>query len=162
MRALSRRVFAATALVVGLAAWIGAQQTSVVRAQDQAGAATTAASPQTPEVNALRERAAAFWAARVDADAKAQWELLEPRGRGRLSPADYSSARGVTKYLAYQVEDATVNGHFATVKVRLLAQTTLVSSRGQVKRMPPATSLVMDRWVRVSGVWYRSLEQPEE
>ena len=49
---------------------------------------------------------AAFWAARVAGDPKAQWELLEPRGRGRMTPLEYVPGPGAMKYLAYQVETA--------------------------------------------------------
>ena len=131
MRMPLRRVLAATMAAAGLGAWV---PTTLSCAQDQTGVATAPVRAQGAEVDTLRGRVAAFWAARVEGDSKGQWDLLEPRGRGRLSPGDYSPVRGVMKYLAYQVEDATVNGTFATVKVRLLAQITLVPSQGQVKK----------------------------
>lgn len=134
---------------------------SSVRAQSAVGATLVPPSAATAdEKEALRARAAAFWAARVDGDAKAQWEVLEPRGRGRLTPADYAPARPAVRYLAYQVEDATVNGYFATVTVRLLVQAILPSRQGSGKVIP-STAVVKDGWVRIGGIWYRSLEQSE-
>ena len=109
------------------------------------------------EVERLRERAAAFWAARVAGDPKAQWELLEPRGRGRLTPLEYVPGPGAMKYLAYQVETATVSGYFADVSVRLLVQPILPAARKA--KIGPSSTVVQDRWVRIGGTWYRSLEQ---
>jgi hypothetical protein len=121
-----------------------------------------ASAPGAPasDVEALRQRAAAFWAARVEGNANAQWDLLEPRGKGRLTALEYAPREGAAKYLAYQVEDATVNGYFATVKVRVLAQP-LLPMTGSRKIGPSAVEL-NDRWVRIGGVWYRSLEQSDQ
>jgi len=133
--------------------------------QDVASPTPNAASP-TPvakgvvaasEVERLRERAAAFWAARVAGDPNAQWELLEPRGRGRFTPLEYVPGPGAMKYLAYQVEDATVSGYFADVSVRLLVQPILPAARKQ--KIGPSSTVVQDRWVRIGGTWYRSIEQ---
>jgi hypothetical protein len=109
------------------------------------------------EVERLRERAAAFWAARVAGDPKAQWELLEPRGRGRLTPLEYVPGPGAMKFLAYQVETATVSGYFADVSVRLLVQPILPPTHKT--KIGPSSTVVQDRWVRIGGTWYRSLEQ---
>jgi hypothetical protein len=127
-------------------------------AQGSSVSSTVSASPRAADdVEGLRERAAAFWAARVAGDTNGQWQLLEPRGRGRLTAGEYASARGAVKYIAYQVEDATVNGYFASVKVRLLVLPILPTA--QRNKVKPSGSLVADRWVRVGGTWYRSFEQ---
>ena len=118
----------------------------------------TPPAPASADVASLRERSAAFWAAKVAANLTGQWELLEPRGRGRLTAEEYAHGRGGIKYLAYQVEDATVNGHFAVVKVKLLLQPKLTAQR----RIAPQAVTVQDRWVRIAGIWYRSLEQDGE
>jgi hypothetical protein len=111
------------------------------------------------EVRTLRDRAAAYWAARMAGDNKAQWELLEPRGRGRMTPEEYASERRGIQYLGYQVEDATVQGYFAVVKVRLLFTPILAT----MPRAAVQTVLMDDQWIRVGGVWYRQLDsrQPE-
>ena len=106
------------------------------------------------EVQTLRERAAAYWAARMAGDDKGQWELLEPRGQGRMTPQEYASERRGLRYLGYQIEDATIEGYFATVKVRLLFQPILPRLAG----IAPQTVLMDDRWIRVGGAWYRQLD----
>jgi len=110
-----------------------------------------------PDIQALRTRVAAFWAARVDGDIQRQWELLEPRGRGRVTASEYAADRGGLKYMAYQVEDATVKGFFGTVKVKVLFQPVLPPSAAS-RTVPPQTSVTDDAWIRIAGVWYRRLE----
>jgi hypothetical protein len=129
-----------------------------------AAAQDASSTPPAPEgavaasdVERLRERAATFWAARVAGDPKAQWDLLEPRGRGRLTPIEYVPGPGAMKYLAYQVENATVSGYFADVSVRILVQPILPVTRKA--KVGPQSTVVTDRWVRIGGTWYRSLEQ---
>lgn len=109
------------------------------------------------DVLALRERAAAFWAARVAGDVQTQWQLLEPRGKGRMTPQEYGAAPVGGRYLAYQVEDATVNGFFGTVKVRMLVQQILPPSEAR-RPTPLQATVVEDGWIRIGGVWYRRLD----
>lgn len=125
------------------------------------GAGTALAqAPAAPadDVQALRERVAAYWAARVAGDARAQWELLEPRVKARVSAEAYRAGRDGVRYLAYQVEEASVEGAFATVKVRVLGRPVLLV-RGQRQPIPPRAVLVEDPWIRIGGVWYRRLEE---
>jgi hypothetical protein len=110
------------------------------------------------EVLALRERAAAFWAARVAGDFEAQWQFLEPRWKGRMTAAEYGSDLTGGRYLAYQVEGAAVKGFFATVKVRLLVQQVLPLSAAGRTRVSPQGTVVEDGWVRIGGVWFRRLD----
>jgi hypothetical protein len=128
-----------------------AQQTT---ASDAAAPGSSAA-----DVDSLRERVAAFWAARVAGDFAKQWELLEPRGRGRISVAEYAP-QSVVKYLGYQVEDANVKGYFASVRVRLLVQAVIPTA--QNRKIAPSAVGVKDVWVRIQGTWYRSMEQGED
>jgi hypothetical protein len=124
------------------------------------GASTGPSAASSEDVARLRERAAAFWAARVAGDFTKQWELLEPRARGRMTAAEYAMGRNAVKYLAYQVEDATVNGYFSTVRVRLLVQP-LLSVAGLVGpegAMAPSAVMVPDKWVKIQGTWYRTLD----
>ena len=146
-----RVVMATGVVVLSVVAWAttaGAQSSS---------AASPAPVASSSDVQALRERAATFWAARMAGDYKSQWELLEPRGRGRLTPQEYAAERGGIRYVAYQVEDATVNGYFATVKVRLLFQPILPSGRA----VPVQGVVADDRWIRVGGAWYRRLDDED-
>jgi hypothetical protein len=128
-------------------------------AQTSVTAAPTPAS-RAEEVETLRQRAAAFWAARVAGNSTAQWDLLEPRGKGRMTPSEYAPVEGPAKYLAYQVEEVVVKGWFAIAKVRMLVQPILPVT--SPRKIGPAVVLLEDRWVRIGGVWYRSLEQEGE
>jgi len=128
--------------------------TSVPAAAD--GTRTVSTAPlATGDAQILRERAAAFWLARFAGNSQGQWELLEPRGRGRLTAQEYAPAiDGSGRYLAYEVGDATVNGYFATVKVRVLFQPILPSGH----RIAPSAVVIDDRWVKIGGVWYRTMD----
>ncbi len=128
-------------------------------------AQTVPSSPVAPasetDVSELKERAAAFWAARVTGDADTQWKLLEPRGRGRLTAQEYAGAPTGGRFLAYQVESATVKGLFATVKVKLLVQQILPMG-GPNRSLPPQAVVVEDGWVRIGGVWYRRMDDGQK
>jgi len=132
----------------------------VASAPAQSTPASSAPLGSAADIQALRERAAAYWAARLAGDLRTQWELLEPRGSGRLTAEEYGAGRGGVRYLGYQVEDATVNGFFATVRVRLLSQPILPPS-AQSRVVPPMAGVVADGWVRIGGLWYHTVEEGE-
>jgi hypothetical protein len=138
-------------IAAGLAVWGGVAWGAPAAAE---GTSAPGRAESQGEVQALRERAAAYWAARMTGDDKGQWDLLEPRGRGRMTPQEYAAERRGIRYLGYQVEDATIEGYFAIVKVRLLFQPILLRLPG----VAPQTVLMDDRWIRVGGGWYRQLD----
>jgi hypothetical protein len=153
MSAMRRRLLRAhVTSAVMLASVIGGF--GPVASQGSSSAPTAGATEA--EVLALRQRAANFWAARVAQDPVKQWELLEPRGRARMSAQEYAGGL-VAKYLAYQIEEADVQGSFALVKVRLIVQAALPVARQRA--IPPSAAVVGDTWVRIDGTWYRSLDQ---
>jgi hypothetical protein len=156
------RVAVVGGMVLSVLACTGPATTSLSSAPADASRPPAVAAPPgaTPgEVQALRERTAAFWAARIAADPVKQWELLEPRGQGRMTASDYAAVPRAVKYLAYQVEDANIRGYFASVRVRLIVQPVLPSA--PQRQIPPGAIIVNDSWVRVRGTWYRALEQEE-
>jgi len=170
-RAVLRRLIVGGALLLTVPFWSGCAQTKAASTKSGGEAATVAKpsvpaapAPPSPEMLArdaevLRERAAEFWKARVALDATKQWELLEPRGRGRMAPAEYGGVQRAVKYLAYQVEDANVRGYFGTVKIRLIVQPVLPSA--PTRRIAPAAVVIDDSWVKIQGTWYRALEQED-
>jgi hypothetical protein len=107
------------------------------------------------EVQALTERAAKFWAARVAGDLETQWQLLEPRWKGRMTAVEYGSDLTAGRWLAYQIEGVAVNGFFATVKVRLLVQMMLPPDVAARVRATPHATVAEDAWIRIGGLWYR-------
>lgn len=116
--------------------------------------------PRTPagqdDTLALRQRTAEYWAARVARDYRTQWELSEPRLKGRITSEEYAAGRGAIQYLGYDVGDADIKGSFASVQVKVIARITLPGSQAKpvVK-----TQTVPDAWVKVEGVWYRRADQ---
>jgi hypothetical protein len=118
--------------------------------------APTPGTPAAPDELAVRQRAAEYWAARVAKDYRAQWELSEPRLKGRTTVEEYAAGRGAIQYLSYDVGDADIKGSFASVQVKVIARITLPGSKAKpvVK-----TQTVPDAWIKVEGVWYRRADQ---
>ena len=103
----------------------------------------------------LKKRVLAYWEARVKKDYRAEYDLLEPRARARVSPDEYGRGRTV-QYLAVQVEGAEQNGNFARVNVRLLVRLILpIPARVQART---DSTQIEDHWVLIGGAWYRSSE----
>jgi hypothetical protein len=147
-------------IAIGLAAVSAGGCAAQARTDGAPAAAPVASEAQIQaQIQTLRERAATYWAARMSGDDQVQWELLEPRGRGRMTPQDYAAERKGVRYLGYQVEDAVINGYFAVVKIRVLFQPILQ----RMTSVPVQTVLLDDQWVRIGGTWYRQLDarQPE-
>lgn len=142
-------------LGLALSAWLlGASGVAVAQTQ---GASSEGTKPTEDETLLLRQRAADYWAARVARDYRAQWELTEPRLKGRITPEEYAAGKGAIAYLGYEVGDAKIDGHFATVQVKVIARISLPKS--QAKPVLRAVT-VPDAWVKVEGVWYRRSDQP--
>jgi hypothetical protein len=117
-----------------------------------------ASAPSEEEALAVRQRAADYWAARVARDYRVQWDLSEPRLKGRITPEEYGTGKGAIQYLGYEVGNAKIDGSFATVQVKVIARVTLPKSQAKpVMR----TATLGDAWVKVDGVWYRRADQPE-
>jgi hypothetical protein len=164
MRAVSVVEAAGRAIVAAGLVWL-ALGAAPARADEAANASAAAAVPaageSADEVLRLRQRAAGFWAARVARDFRQQWTYMEPRLRGKVSQDEYRHGRGTVGYLAYQVEDATITGNFATVKVRLVVDVTVTTMQGGTRRVPRQTVVLDDPWVRVGGVWHRRMDGDE-
>jgi hypothetical protein len=130
----------------------------VALAQGTAPSPATATQPGPEETLALRQRAAEYWAARVARDYKTQWELSEPRLKGRITPEEYGAGRGAIQYLGYDVGEADIKGSFASVQVKVIARITLPKSKAKPVLK---TATVPDAWIKVEGIWYRRADQPE-
>jgi hypothetical protein len=153
----SRRPITLLAWLVGLTLTVAAG-VGTSAAQGTGPSVEKVAQPGQDESLILRQRAAEYWAARVARDYRKQWELSEPRLKGRTTPEEYGAGKGAIQYLGYEVGDASINGSFASVQVKVIGRITLPNSRAQpVTR----TSSVPDAWIKVEGIWYRRADQPE-
>jgi hypothetical protein len=103
----------------------------------------------------LKKRALAYWEARVRKDYRAEYELMEPRARARVSADEYGRGRNI-EYLAAQVEGAERLGNFARVSIRVLVRIVAPVPF----RVAPRTesSSFQDHWVMIQGTWYRSTD----
>jgi hypothetical protein len=113
------------------------------------------ARPESEPERALRERAQAFWEARVKEDFASQYSYLEPKVRRQLSLADYIKQQGPVQYMAARVEGVQVDEARGLVTVRIrvhIRLPRLVELRDQEK-------VFQEEWVRRGGEWYRLLPQ---
>jgi hypothetical protein len=148
-----------TAFAWGALLALGLAAAAPAAAQTPTGTANPAAAS---EVEILRQRVATYWAARVTRDATAFWQLIEPRGKGRMTAEEYAAQGASVKYTGYRVEEATIDGNFATVKVRLVGVPELPLMRSSASQSIPQASVIDDQWVRVRGAWYRVVDKLEQ
>jgi len=80
--------------------------------------------------------------------------IAEPADKELLEAANLNGANP----LEGAVEDVAINGHFATVKMRVLVQQIVPATSGRSKLMPPQAVHLDDGWIQVGGVWYRRLD----
>lgn len=104
----------------------------------------------------LKKRALAYWEARVKRDYRAEYDLMEPRARARVSVDEYGRGRNV-QYLAAQVEGAERRGNFARVTVRVLIRVVAPMPGSRIEPRTEATAF-QDQWMLIGGTWYRSAD----
>src|SRR2546428_9835871 len=85
-------------------------------------AAEEAAPPEAGPAGALKERAGAFWEAKVKQDYAAQHSFFEPKLRHTMSVTDYIKRQGPVQYLEAHVDGVKVEEARGFVTVRPLIQ----------------------------------------
>ena len=148
-------------LAVAALAALAAVAPSAAAQGPAAPAPAAPAEPATDDAEALRQRVAQFYAARLAGDARGQWELLEPRVRARTTPEEFAAEGAQTRYLGYKVENAAIRGAFGKVQVRVLTLVALPTMARGVRQMPPQVSMALEQWMKLGGVWYRMTEEVE-
>lgn len=104
---------------------------------------------------ALKERAQAFWEAKVKEDYAAQYSFFEPKVRRKMSLTDYIKRQGPVQYLEARVNGVKVEEARGFVTVRILFQLKLPPKRNLVKQ----EKVFQEEWVRRGGEWYRLYPQ---
>lgn len=106
-------------------------------------------------VGALKERAQAFWEAKVKEDYAAQYRFLEPKVRRKMSLTDYIKRQGPVQYLEAHVNGVQVEEARGLVTVRILFQLKLPPKKTPVQQ----EKVFQEEWVRRGGEWYRLYPQ---
>ncbi len=114
-------------------------------------AAEEAAQPEAGPAGALKERAGAFWEAKVKQDYAAQHGFLEPKLRRTMSVTDYIKRQGPVQYLEAHVDGVKVEEARGFVTVRIRFQVKLVQQAAPIQQ----ETVVHEEWVRRGGEWYR-------
>ena len=117
--------------------------------------AEEAAQPEAGPAGTLKERAGAFWEARVKEDYAAQHSFLEPKVKRTMSVTDYIKRQGPVQYLEAHVDGVKVEEARGFVTVRLLVQVKLLLQKAPTKQ----ETVVREEWVRRGGEWYRLYPQ---
>jgi hypothetical protein len=167
------RGIAALAVLVALGLPAHAADTAAAQPAAAAGTATTAATPApakpaaakpaaavkpgSPEdVKALRERASAYWDARVaQSDATATFYPSKEQG----GPAVARPDRGNIHYTSYEIQEIVIEGDRALVVVKAHAayasgEAAIIAQVGEVRERLLNPTLG-EEWLRIDGVWYR-------
>lgn len=113
-----------------------------------AAACATTPPPPLTEEEAVRQRAQAYWDARVKMDVERFYALESPEFRKHVSLAVYAkNYSGEIMYRAAKVGKVDIEGDEAKVEVHLRFVFFAGARGGMASRL-------MDRWQRVEGQWY--------
>ena len=123
----------------------------------QAGCAGTKALASRDPGERLRERARAYWDARVGRDLAATYTLHEPAFRRAVTMTAFAQGRGVTRVLEYDILGERIEGDLGIVNVK--TKSTFTHPK-LVKPVEPSWSEFDEQWVRVDGEWYRKFRFP--
>lgn len=105
---------------------------------------------QTPE-EALRERATAYWQARVTGDlASAYGFEAGARPGGGLTPYNYAKMGAGMNLTRLKVLDARVEGDKGVVEISAMLHSPLMAQ--------PFPQRMEDPWVLMEGVWYHQTQ----
>jgi hypothetical protein len=118
-------------------------------------AADEAAKPETRLDLTLKERARAFWEARVSENYAAQHSFLEPKLQRSMTVTDFIKQQGPIQYLEARVDGVKVEEARGFVTVRILYQLRLLQRSAPVKQ----ETVFQEEWVRRGGEWYRLYRQ---
>jgi hypothetical protein len=99
----------------------------------------------------VRERAQAYWAARVERSRRVLEFYASPEKGGPKGPADISEG-GNLRYTAFEIEQVDVRGDEAIVQLRVAVDVPM-SRHSPV--VASRTSRVSEKWDRLDGVWYK-------
>lgn len=102
----------------------------------------------------LRERAEAFWAARVRSDFETTYTMLDPAFRARFDYLGYAAQQRGIVFHAFELVDVRTWDNIGGVaaKVSVTIPPTIV--QGQEISLPMADDLIRSEWVWLHDDWY--------
>ncbi len=110
---------------------------------------------------ALRQRAQAFWEARVKEDYAGQYAVLEPKVKRTMTVADYIKGQGPLQYLEARIGEVKVEAAKGLVQVWVRARIKLSAGSRKLPDISKQEHEVKEKWVRRHGEWYRLHPQEE-
>ncbi|PWB80189.1 MAG: hypothetical protein C3F08_05010 [Candidatus Methylomirabilota bacterium] len=121
-----------------------------------AGTGTMTARPVDREAR-LRERAAAYWEARVAGDLITAYQLHEPNFRKKVTLTAFAQGRGVSTVFDYEITAVRIEGDkgFVTTKVNYTITHPMLA-----KPVEPRWRDIEEQWRWVNGEWYRRFRFP--
>ncbi len=105
----------------------------------------------------LEQRVAAYWEAQKREEWEAVKRMVDPERREAVSSVLERRARGESRLKAWKVVSTVPQGDEAVVEVEAVFE---VRHPLLGKDAVEMRSMVKDRWVRRSGVWYVVVEEP--
>ncbi|MGO9614120.1 MAG: hypothetical protein ACLPX5_13965 [Dissulfurispiraceae bacterium] len=103
----------------------------------------------------LRERVNAYWKGMLDKDLRATYELHDPFYRARIPFNSYASQRGPMVYQAYTLENMTIEGNVAEVKIKVTYDVPKLQMLGKETSIASKEVVAEDTYLFLDGTWYR-------
>ena len=106
-------------------------------------------------VQALKDRASAWWQTRVDADWSRGYDYLDPVMRSAISRPAYVASQGSTKYYNFEVLDVELSGiRKAKVRVKFTFEVPQLSAGIKPVSVPKRETTAEQEWIYVDGDWF--------
>jgi hypothetical protein len=111
----------------------------------------------TPE-EALRKRVAAYWETLIAGDLEEAFNFIEPKGQKTQNRSRFIAGMGNFIFLSYRIEDITMEGYRASVRVKR----TFKIQPGFIPIVikEPASQTLTDPWVQINDIWYAAYGKP--
>ena len=110
--------------------------------------------PNTKPEEALRQRVAAYWEARIKGDTERAYELLDPAAREVISFTTYARRASQFIILNYRIEKISIEPNKKEAVVRVWRSFKIKPGAIPVRIDKVLEQSTLSQWILVKGKWY--------
>lgn len=103
----------------------------------------------------LRERVMKMWAAQVEGDRNAMYDLYDPFFRARLDRDPYKEQKLHAKYYNPEITSIDIKGNIAEVGVKVEYELSGIVMMGRPVKEPRKETITNEIWLFMDGTWFR-------